>query len=336
MRLHGFVVILVIALMPSVAPQAAGVGPQPLAVGHVPGLHDILLRDGAVLVRAAAGNYEVVTLPEGKLGLAPVAPAEKTPIPADIIPHAAIVPGALDIKAAWLAGPTARYAHGVLGDSIEAAALKVETGAGKILTYRLPDDSVFEDLTPRLADLEGDGRDEVVVVRSSAGSGAAVVVFGIRDDALVLVAESPAIGLSNRWLNPVGAGDFDGDGRKEIAVVQTPHIGGVLILYRVEEPRLIEIAREPGYSTHAIGSTVLGMAAVLDVDGDGVDDILLPDQARNRLFGIGYAGGVFRVHWTIANKGRISTSIVIADVDGTGAADVLYGLDDGSVWMLPR
>ncbi len=336
MRPHAFVAVLVIALIPPVAAQAAGVGPQPLAVGHVPGLYDILLRDGAVLVRAAAGDYELVTLPDGKLGLAPVPPAEKMPIPADIIPHATIVPGALDIKAAWLAGATARYDHGVLGDSIEAAALKVETGAGKILTYRLPDDSVFEDLTPRLADLDGDGRDEIVVVRSSAGSGAAAVVFGIRDEALALVAESPAIGRANRWLNPVGAGDFDGDGRKEIAVVQTPHLGGVLILYRVAEPRLIEIAREPGYSTHAIGSTVLGMAAVLDLDRDGTDEILLPDQSRSRLDAIGYVAGAFRVLWSVGTNARITTSVVIVDVDENGAADVLYGLDDGSVWMLPR
>lgn len=336
MRLPAIAVALLVALILPGATQSAGLGPQPVEVGRVPALQDILLRDGAVLVRAAAGDYQVVALPDGKLGLAPVPPAEKTAIPADIIPHAAIVPGARDIKAAWLAGPTARYEHGVLGDAIEAAALKVETGAGEILSYQLPDDAVFEDLMPRLADLDGDGRDEIVVVRSAAGSGAAVVVFGIRDDVLALIAESPAIGRSRRWLNPVGAGDFDGDGHKEIAVVQTPHLGGVLILYRVVEPRLVEFAREPGYSTHAIGSTILGMAAVLDLDGDGADEILLPDQGRSRLSGVGFAGGKFRVLWTVANRAPITTSIVIADVDGSGAADVLYGLDDGSVWMLRR
>lgn len=336
MRPSALVIAFTVALMLPQSAHGAGAGPQPVEVGRVAGLQDILLRDGAVLVRAAAGDYQIVALPDGKLGLAPVPPAEKTPIPSDIIPHAAIVPGALDIKAAWLAGPTARYDHGVLGDAIEAAALKVETGAGKILSYMLPTYSVFEDLTPRLADLDGDGRDEIVVVRSYVGAGAAVAVLGIRDDKLELIAESPAIGLAHRWLNPVGAGDFDGDGRKEIAVVRTPHIGGVLILYRVEGSRLVEFAREAGYSTHAIGSTVLGMAAVLDLDGDGADDILLPDQTRSELLGIGYVDGKFRNRWTVSNRERIVTSVTIADVDGNGVPDVIYGLNDGSVWMLPR
>jgi hypothetical protein len=336
MRTRAVAVALIVALILPQRADSTDAGPRPIEVGRVDGLHDIVLRDGAVLVQAAAGDYQVLTLPDGKLGLAPVPPAAKAPVPSDIIPHAAIVPGALDIKAVWLAGPTGRYDHGVLGDEIEAAALKVETGAGKILSYQLPPNSVFEDLTPRLADLDGDGRDEIVVVRSSVGAGAAVAVLGIRGGKLDLIAESPAIGLAHRWLNPVGAGDFNGDGRKDIAVVQTPHIGGVLILYRVEGERLVEFARKTGYSTHAIGSTVLGMAAVLDLDDDGADDILLPDQSRNDLYGVGYVDGRFRLVWTVPNSERIVTSVVLADVDGSGTPDVLYGLDDGSVWMLRR
>lgn len=336
MRVRAVIIVIAVVLVLPDAVRAARPAPQPVEVGQVPALQDIVLRNNAVLVRSAAGDYEIVSLPEGKLGLAPVPPAEKTPIPADIIPHSAIVEGMLDIRFAWLAGPTARYDHGVLGDAIEAAALKVETGAGKVLSYELPDQSVFEDLTPRLVDLDDDGRDEILVVRSTAGSGAAVAVLGIRDQALTLIAESPAIGRAYRWLNPVGAGDFDGDGRKEIAVVQTPHTGGVLILYRREGARLVEVVRERGYSTHAIGSTVLHMAAVLDLDGDGIDDILLPDQTRSRLSGVGYAGRQLRVLWSIPNRDKVVTSVVILDVDRNGLPDVLYGLEDGSVWMLPR
>jgi len=329
-------VVLIFALLLPFGVHAAGMGPVPVEVGRVAGLQDILVRDGAVLVRGAAGDYQIVALPDRKLGLTPLPPAEKTAVPADVIPHGAIVSGALDIKTTWLAGATGRYEHGVLGDAIEAAALKVETVAGKILTYQLPSHAVFEDLMPRLADLDADGRDEIIVVRSFAGTGAAVVVLGVRDGKLALIAESPAVGEARRWLNPVGAGDFDGDGRKEIAVVQTPHIGGVLILYRIEGSRLVEFARAAGYSTHAVGSTVLGMAAVLDLDGDGADDIVLPDQTRSELSGVGYAKGMLRVLWNVPNHDRIATSVVVADIDNNGVPDVVYGLGDGSVWMLPR
>ncbi|PMR68583.1 hypothetical protein CR158_22340 [Halomonas heilongjiangensis] len=38
--------------------------------------------------------------------------------------------------------------------------------------------------------------------------------------------------MPNRWLNPVGVADLSGNGEAEIAAVTTPHIGGVLRVYR--------------------------------------------------------------------------------------------------------
>jgi len=61
--------------------------------------------------------------------------------------------------------------------------------------------------------------------------------------------------LPNRWLNPLGVGDFDGDGRLDIALVATPHIGGRLRLYRYQPGRLTLFAERSGVSTHRIGST---------------------------------------------------------------------------------
>lgn len=335
-RIAGTAALSFVLLLAPAAGHTGGSGPQPVDLGRIEGLRDIVVRDGVVRLGTASGDYEIVALPDGKPGLAPVPEPQPAPLPSGLIPHATITAGERDIRETWLADPTDRYGHGVLGDGIEASALKAKTASGEILTYRLPGDSVFEDLTPRLADIDGDGSDEIIVVRSYLQAGAALAVFGIRGGKLDLVAESAAIGLPNRWLNPVGAGDFDGDGHKEIAVVRTPHIGGILIFYRMADGRLTEIARRPGFSTHAMGSTVLGMAAVLDLDGDGADDILLPGQTRTELFGIGYAGGVFRTIWNTPNQGRIVTSVAVADVDGNGAADVVYGLEDGSVMLLPR
>ncbi len=329
--------ILPALILPNMA-QAAGLGPQPVLLGKVDGLKDILIVDGAPVLKAEAGDYQILLMPGGKLALAPLPSPELevTPTPPDIIPHARIVQGARDIRATWFASPTERYDHGVLGDHIEAAALKVETAAGEILSHELSGESVFEDLTPRLADIDGDGRDEIIAVRSYVDRGAAVVLFGIRDGELVRLAESDPIGMPNRWLNPIGAGDFDGDGTSEIAVIQTPHIGGILILYRWQGERLTETARRFGFSTHAMGSTVLGMSALLDLDGDGGDEILVPDQGRTDLKAISHAGGLFRILWSVPNDERIATSIVTADLDGHGGADILYGLADGSVLLLPR
>jgi hypothetical protein len=324
-------------VLPAVA-QAAGLGPQPILLGKVDGLKDILIVDGAPVLKAESGNYQILNLPDGKLALAPLPAPNRDilPVPSDIIPHARIVRGPRDISATWFASPTERYGHGVLGDRIEAAALKVETASGELLAHELTNVSVFEDLTPRLADIDGDGRDEIIAVRSYEDGGAAVALFGIRDGRLVQLAESGPVGLPYRWLNPVGAGDFDGDGKTEIAVVRTPHIGGILILYRWQGERLTEVARRFGFSTHALGSTVLGMSTLLDLDGDGGDDILVPNQGRTDLKAVSYAGGLFRILWSVPNNEQIVTSIVTAGLDGHGGADILYGLADGSVMMLAR
>lgn len=330
--------VLLAAFVPVASLFAAGIGPQPVLLGKVDGLKDIVIVDGAPVLKAEVGDYQILYLPDRKLALAPLPTRipEAMPSPPDIIPHARIVPGARDIAAAWFASPTRRYGHGVLGDRIEASALKVETASGEVLSHELTDLSVFEDLSPRLADIDGDGRDEIIAVRSYEDSGAAVALFGIRDGRLVRLAESDPIRLPNRWLNPVGAGDFDGDGKSEIAVVRTPHIGGILILYRWQGERLTEISRKAGFSTHAMGSTVLDMSALLDVDGDGGDEILVPDQGRTVLKAISCAGGDFRILWSIPNDAPIVTSIVTIDLDDKGGADILYGLADGSVMLLAR
>ena len=55
-----------------------------------------------------------------------------------------------DIAAAWYSESTTRYAHGVLGDTIEVSILKIRTPAGRIHSLSLPETEVFEDRPPAL------------------------------------------------------------------------------------------------------------------------------------------------------------------------------------------
>ena len=149
---------------------------------------------------------------------------------ADMLPDGALSTGSRGIAEAWLTGPTRRYRHGIMGDAIEASGLRVVTSEGRTLEASLGPDSVFEDRLARLADVDGDGRDEVLVVRSYLDAGAALAVYEVRGGALRHKAEAAPIGRPSRWLNPVGVADFDGDGAPEAAAVITPHIGGILII----------------------------------------------------------------------------------------------------------
>ncbi len=249
----------------------------------------------------------------------------------DMLPDGVLSRGTRNIAAAWLIRPTTRYAHVVLDDAVEASGLRAVLADGTRHDLILDEGSVFEDRMGRLADFDGDGRDEILVVHSYLDRGAAVALVGTSAGGLRLIAEAPAMGRPNRWLNPVGVADFDGDGENEVAVVTTPHIGGTLKLYRLDGESLREDHSRYGFSNHALGSRKLGMGAILDANGDGVPDLLIPDERRRALRVVTFAGGVFGELARLPHEAAIVTALVASDMDGNGISDVVYGLADGTL-----
>ena len=205
------------------------------------------------------------------------------------IPHSKVAHGDGAISEVYFSSPTSRYNHGVLGDDIEAASLTLVLKDGKELRYDLPESRVFEDLEPRLVDLDGNGNNEIIVVESDSKLGASLAVYGLREGKVEKIASTPFIGRAYRWLNPVGAGDFNGDSVMDLALVSTPHIGGVLKLYSWTPPKLTSYAQKRGVSTHSIGSTALGMGRI--VNGKSKDLILAPSQGHDELLLLEWVNG---------------------------------------------
>ncbi len=178
------------------------------------------------------------------------------------------------VTSAALVQPTDRYDHAVLGDALEWGGLSLTLRSGMV-TFLLPQTRVFEDIEARVADLDGDGRAEVIVVETDMALGATLAIY----DASGKRAATQPVGLTHRWLAPAGIGDFDGDGRIEIAYVDRPHLARELVFLRYTDGKLTEIARAPGFTNHRIGQDVISGGTVVC---EGRDTLVLatPDWSH--------------------------------------------------------
>lgn len=198
--------------------------------------------------------------------------------------------GNKDIAKAWLINPTDRYDHFVQGSDYEAGGLRLLMADGRQLTLVLDNNQVFEDRQPRLADLDGDGRDEIILVLTSLSEGASLAAFSVDGENIVLKAKTPFIEQPYRWLNPAGIGDFDGDGQLEVALVAMPHLVKRLEVWRLMDGDFKNAGRFEGFSNHRNGSAFTAMSAVVDFDKDGLVDLILPDSARRAIRVISMVG----------------------------------------------
>jgi len=247
-----------------------------------------------------------------------------------------VVENSSDIVMAYYSEPTTRYTHAVLGDGIEAGALKVITNRGENYTFRLPRTEVFEDITPRLVDLDGNGTTEVVTILSLQEEGASVAVFGLNGNAFVKIAQSRFIGRGNRWLNIAGIDNFTGRPNKEIAVIETPHLAGLFKLYSFSagSSQLTTPGAVPGFSNHGIGSRELRLSATALVDNDRQPDIILPSLDRSSIYIVSVKPNQLQLLARIDLPARVDRAI---KAEGNGEAlKITVGLNDGKIYRISR
>lgn len=211
------------------------------------------------------------------------------------------------VKRAWYADPVTRYQHFVLGRTTEPETLWIDAHGNRGLcshALTLGPDHVFEDLAPRLADLDGDGQNEVIVVRSHARQGAQLAVYRWTGTDLVLEAATPYIGRANRWLAPVGVADLDGDGAVEIAFVDRPHLARTLRIWRYAGGALVEVAALAGVTNHRIGAPFI-VGGIREC-GTG-PEMLLADAAWSQMVAL-----------------RLVDGEVVADAIGTDTSQTAF------------
>lgn len=208
---------------------------------------------------------------------------------------------------AQYAQPTAKYRHGILGDSIEAEQLVVVQNR-IVYTHTVSDKYVFEDIKPRLFDVDNDGELEFITIRTHVTKGAGIMIYKIIDNVLTEFSWVEEIGLSNRWLNIVASFDLDNDGTVELTWIQTPHIGGILKVADIKAGKLEVLFELSGYSNHSIGERNLCLSMVAKIGKEIV--FFVPTQDRKKIAGFKLSDKVIQKAETINRSVNFSLPLV--------------------------
>lgn len=169
-----------------------------------------------------------------------------------------------------------------------------------------------------VGDLDGDGRDDVVV--AGAGGAAASVHFGRAD------GRTDTVTVDSDGADAVAALDVDGDGTDELLWWHRGTPAGDAALWR----------RNSGgrtWRTETVAPPPPGTRGyVVDIDGDGRDDVLWHGPAGLDALDRARAGGGFRRE-SFAALGQLQP--YVGDFDGDEVGDVLWydpAGGDGAMW----
>ncbi len=223
---------------------------------------------------------------------------------------------------ALLTGPTDDYAHGVLGDDLEAASFTIVHPNGLARVVNLEPGLVVEGIAPIWADLDGDGEPEEIVTLSDAADGARIAAGD---------AAGEPIGRGRRWRHQIAVAPFGPNGEMELVAVRTPHIGGVAEFYDAE---LDVVAEARGVTSHVLGSRNLDMALAADADGDGRVELVAPTEDLEMLAAIRREGPGARLVWTVPLGGRLSTNLAAVELPG-GVLALAAGTAAGRLRIWP-
>ena len=284
------------------------------------------MQDDILYIKTKNKKYKQVIFNQGKIELKNFKPKKPNFKPKRILRHSTVTTSDKNIKHAWLYRQTLDYDHEILGDAIEAKSMAILLQDDKKITYSLDKNHVYEDLRIRLYDIDKDNEDEMFVIKTNIENGASLAVYKVEDGIINQVATTGHLNRTYRWLNIVGFGDFDGNGITNVAIVKTPHIGGMLTIYEYKNSNLTEKYKRYGFTNHYIGSKELDMVAVSDLDDDKIDDMILVQMNTKDIKILNYKKSRYRELKIIKNKTKVNSAIIVKDLDDDGFKEIIYTL----------
>ncbi|NCA71830.1 MAG: hypothetical protein EOM91_17470 [Sphingobacteriia bacterium] len=201
---------------------------------------------------------------------------------------------------------------------------------------------------PALGDIDGDGKDEIVIGLGAGGNGM-LQVFSSTDAGLVSIGWAElgwtdyAQANGETWPS---LGDIDGDGLADLAIGVGNGGGGTLVIKTGFDPASLASGGDPTWRDQVQTSVPWAEYAALvgetrpalgDLSGDGTAEVVVGlgqggggyleifDYQAPALVHVGTAG----IHWPEYNAENGETRPALGDIDQDQRAEIIVGLGEG-------
>ncbi len=174
------------------------------------------------------------------------------------------------------------------------------------------------------ADYNGDG--DVDIIWSFSYEGYGTYVGGAINNGTYFTVQYSLVSTEVKKLTSMAVLDIDGDGDLDVAAVS--YADQMIYLYQNDGTNTFSTF------TALAGITGVGSVVAVDIDGDGLDELLYTSRADDEVGWVDYSGGSF-VTYVISTTTESPMYAIAADVDGDGDMDIIVGSyqNDTVFWL---
>jgi len=167
-----------------------------------------------------------------------------------------------------------------------------------------------------VADLDGDGRPDIVVANRAGNAGANYICLNRGEGRF----DGESIEFSREPATTITAADFNRDGLIDLAVPYRD--GGQSYVYlnagKASFPRERRVPFGPPDAT-------IRMTKAVDLDGDGVLDLVAIDERSGVTVYFGLKAGGFAPGFAVADAKPVPYALAVGDLNGDGKPDLVVG-----------